>query len=205
MWKPIWKPVSKAIPHNSKCRYGERGAAAAKPKAQIILCAAKVSAASGGYSEPKQGQRSQSARGFCSRSTMRVPQPDIIEHFGNADAVPQPPERRLSRKAGIVRWCLKRFAFCPPVFPAGFRFSLQKGDSLQIVHTQTQIYSYLPRIIKASKEQKTFDPLFSISNKISYFLYSFLFSNSKMQKLLRSTAGRGSFCFYCVFSHGFPL
>ena len=28
---------NKAIPHNSKCRYGERGAAAAKPKAQIIL------------------------------------------------------------------------------------------------------------------------------------------------------------------------
>ena len=96
-----------AIPHNSKCRYGERGAAAAKPKAQIILCAAKVSAASGGYSEPKQGQRSQSARGFCPRSTMRVPQPDIIEHFGNADAVPQPPKRCLSRKAGIVRCCLK--------------------------------------------------------------------------------------------------
>ena len=86
-----------AIPHNSKCRYGERGATAAKPKAQIILDAAKVSAASGGNSEPKQGQRSQSARGFCPRSTMRVPQPDIIEHFGNADAVPQPPERCLSR------------------------------------------------------------------------------------------------------------
>ena len=96
-----------AIPHNSKCRYGERGAADAKPKAQIILDAAKVSAASGGNSEPKQGQRSQSARGFCSRSTMRVPQPDIIEHFGNADAVPQPPERCLSRKAGIVRCCLR--------------------------------------------------------------------------------------------------
>ncbi|MDR4045732.1 MAG: hypothetical protein Q3W92_06535, partial [Gemmiger sp.] len=42
-----------AIPHNSKCRYGERGAADAKPKAQIILDAAKVSAASGGNSEPK--------------------------------------------------------------------------------------------------------------------------------------------------------
>ena len=28
----------KAMPHNSKCRYGERGAADAKPKAQIILC-----------------------------------------------------------------------------------------------------------------------------------------------------------------------
>ena len=65
-----------------------------------------MSAASGGNSEPKQGQRSQSARGFCPRSTMRVPQPDIIEHFGNADAVPQPPERCLSRKAGIVRCCL---------------------------------------------------------------------------------------------------
>ena len=110
----------KAMPHNSKCRYGERGAAAAKPKAQIILCAAKVSAASGGCSEPKQGQRSQSARGFCPRSTMRVPQPDIIEHFGNADAVPQRPERCLSRKAGIVRCCLrfyqvftKKHLFCP--------------------------------------------------------------------------------------------
>ena len=95
-----------AIPHNSKCRYGERGAADAKPKAQIILDAAKVSTASGGNSEPKQGQRSQSARGFCPRSTMRVPQPDIIEHFGNADAVPQPPEQCLGRQAGIVRYFL---------------------------------------------------------------------------------------------------
>ena len=98
--------TSTAIPHNSKCRYGERGAADAKPKAQIILDAAKVSAASGGNSEPKQGQRSQNARGFCPRSTMRVPQPDIIEHFGNADAVPQPSERCLSRQAGIVRYYL---------------------------------------------------------------------------------------------------
>ena len=29
----------KAIPHNSKCRYGERGASDANPKAQIMLCA----------------------------------------------------------------------------------------------------------------------------------------------------------------------
>ena len=101
-----YRLIFKAIPHNSKCRYGERGAVDAKPKAQIILDAAKVSAASGGNSDPKQGQRSQSARGFCPRSTMRVPQPDIIELFGNADAVPQPPERCLSRKAGIVRCCL---------------------------------------------------------------------------------------------------
>ena len=102
----LYQGMFMAIPHNSKCRYGERCAADAKPKAQIILDAAKVSAAGGGNSEPKQGQRSQSARGFCPRSTMRVPQPDIIEHFGNADAVPQLPERCLSRKAGIVRCCL---------------------------------------------------------------------------------------------------
>ena len=108
-WPVIILNKVRATPHNSKCRYGERGAADAKPKAQIILDAAKVSAASGGNSEPKQGQRSQSARGFCPRSTMRVPQLDIIEHFGNADAVPQLPERCLSRKAGIVRCCLMFF------------------------------------------------------------------------------------------------
>ena len=62
MLKQKMKKRLKATPHNSKCRYGEQGAAAAKPKAQIILDAAKVSAASGENSEPKQGQRSQSAR-----------------------------------------------------------------------------------------------------------------------------------------------
>ena len=125
----------KAIPHNSKCRYGERGVAAAKPKAQIILDAAKVSVASAGNSEPKQGQRSQSARGFCPRSTMRVPQPDIIEHLGNADAVPQPPERCLNRKAGIMRCCqyflkLQAIYYClnRQIIPAWFpkRFSVPK-------------------------------------------------------------------------------
>ena len=78
-----------------------------------------MSAASGGNSEPKQGQRSQSARGFCPRSTMRVPQPDIIEHFGNADAVPQPPKRCLSRQAGIVRCCHKAAERSIP-FPTAF-------------------------------------------------------------------------------------
>ena len=92
-----------AIPHNSKCRYGERGAADAKPKAQIILDAAKVSAASGENSEPKQGQRSQSARGFCPRSTMRVPQPDIIEHFGNADAVPWQRRCRAAAAEAVLK------------------------------------------------------------------------------------------------------
>ena len=59
----------KAIPHNSKCRYGEQGAAEAKPKAQIILDAAKVSAASGGNSEPKHdaGTATRHYRAFWQR------------------------------------------------------------------------------------------------------------------------------------------
>ena len=105
--------IPRAIPHHSKCRCSVREVQAAKQKAQIIFCAAKVSAASGGYSEPKQGQRSQSARGFCSRSTMRVPQPDIIEHFSGADRASQPRQRCLSRQAGIVRCCpSKKRSFC---------------------------------------------------------------------------------------------
>ena len=81
--RPIITYHLKAIPHNSKCRYGERGAADAKPKAGCF-----------------------------------------IEHFGNADAVPQPPERCLSRKAGIMRCCLNITTFLPPpkiprhLFPA---------------------------------------------------------------------------------------
>ena len=111
---------TRAIPHNSKCRYGERGAAAAKPKAQIILDAAKVSAASGGYSEPKQGQRPQSARGFCPRSTMRVPQPDIIEHFGNADAVPHTePQRGASERNRRLRRLLARRSAGAVLKPSG--------------------------------------------------------------------------------------
>ena len=130
----------KAIPHNSKCRYGERGAEAAKPKAQIILDAAKVSAASGGNSEPKQGQRSQSARGFCPRSTMRVPQLDIIEHFGNADAVPQPPERCLSRQAGIVRCCLNiKGWFYPMQIEQLFDFLHRSVSPFHAVHTAAQL------------------------------------------------------------------
>ena len=59
----------RAIPHNSKFRYGERGAADAKPKAQIILDAAKVSAASGGNSEPKHdaGTATRHYRAFWQR------------------------------------------------------------------------------------------------------------------------------------------
>ena len=128
---PQWKTLIfkiQVIPHNSKCRYGERGAAAAKPKAQIILDAAKVSAASGGNSEPKQGQRSQSARGFCpeARCGYRNPTlssilatqmpcrtPSRSEALRSATAAcsgswrGDPPERRSSHKAGIMRCCLR--------------------------------------------------------------------------------------------------
>ena len=63
------------------------------------------------------------------------PQPDIIEHFGNADIVPQPPERCLSRKAGIMRCCqyflkLQAIYYClnRQIIPAWFpkRFSVPK-------------------------------------------------------------------------------
>ncbi|MFR1614452.1 hypothetical protein [Gemmiger formicilis] len=63
------------------------------------------SAASGGNSEPKQGS-GRRVRGLCPEDDAGTAT-DIIEHFGNADAVPQLPERCLSRKAGIVRCCLK--------------------------------------------------------------------------------------------------
>ena len=66
---------------------------------------------------------------------MRVPQPDIIEHFGNADAVPQLPERCLSRKAGIVRCCLNflpRWGAALPPLPGLFCFlCLQKQNTAQ--------------------------------------------------------------------------
>ena len=39
------------------------------------------------------------------REAMKEDTGCLIEHFGNADAVPQPPERCLSRQAGIVRCC----------------------------------------------------------------------------------------------------
>ena len=114
----------RAIPHNSKCRYGERGAADAKPKAQIILGCCKGERRQWRKQRTEAGAAVAECEGFCPRSTMRVPQPDIIEHFGNADAVPQLPERCLSRKAEIVRCCLKSkqkrrtSCSCNP-FPAG--------------------------------------------------------------------------------------
>ena len=94
-----------------------------------------MSAASGGNSEPKQGQRSQSARGFCPQSTMRVPQPDIIEHFGNADAVPQLPERCLSRKAGICGVALS-FQMCCNSFRPSFRPSSRACTSSGVLSPQ---------------------------------------------------------------------
>ncbi len=78
-----------AIPHNSKCRYGERGAAAAKPKAQIILDAAKVSAASGGYSEPKHdaGTATRHYRAFWQRRCRAAAAGAVLKPSGGNCAV----------------------------------------------------------------------------------------------------------------------
>ena len=79
-----------AIPHNSKCRYGERGAAAAKPKAQIILYVlSSILATQMPCRTPSRSEALRSATAACGGSWRG-----------------DPPERCLSRKAGIVRCCL---------------------------------------------------------------------------------------------------
>ena len=83
------KPFSKAIPHNSKRRYGERGTADAKPKAQIILDAAKVSAASGGNSEPKHdaGTATRHYRAFWQRRCRAAAAGAVLKPQGGNCAV----------------------------------------------------------------------------------------------------------------------
>ena len=91
----------RAIPHNSKCRYGERGAAAAKPKAQIILCVlSSILATQMPCRTPSRSEALRSATAACGGSWRG-----------------DPPERCLSRKAGIVRCCLRNV----------LRLSLPKG------------------------------------------------------------------------------
>ena len=87
----------RAIPHNSKCRYGERGAAAAKPKAQIILdVLSSILATQMPCRTPSRSEALRSATAACGGSWRG-----------------DPPERCLSRKAGIMRCCLsKLFTLC---------------------------------------------------------------------------------------------
>ena len=96
-----------AIPHNSKCRYGERGAADAKGERRQWR-----------KQRTEAGAAVAECEGLLPRSTMRVPQPDIIEHFGNADAVPQPPKRCLSRKAELCGVALYKSKSGGVPFPA---------------------------------------------------------------------------------------
>ena len=72
-----------------KCRYGERGAADAKPKAQIILDASKVSAASGGYSEPKHdaGTATRHYRAFWQRRCRAAAAGAVLKPQGGNCAV----------------------------------------------------------------------------------------------------------------------
>ena len=91
----------RAIPHNSKCRYGERGAAAAKPKAQIILdVLSSILSTQMPCRTPSRSEALRSAIAACGGSWRG-----------------DPPERCLSRKAGIMRCCLRNV----------LRFSLPKG------------------------------------------------------------------------------
>ena len=81
----------KAIPHNSNCRYGERGAAAAKPKAQIILdVLSSILATQMPCRTPSRSEALRSATAACGGSWRG-----------------DPPERCLSRQAGSVRCCLR--------------------------------------------------------------------------------------------------
>ncbi len=107
MLKQKMKKRLKAIPHNSKCRYGERGAADAKAKAQIILDA-KVSAASGGNSEPKQGQRRRVRGAFAPKHDAGTATRTLSIILATQMPCGQPPVRCLSRQAGIVRCCLNK-------------------------------------------------------------------------------------------------
>ena len=86
---PRFDKLIATIPHNSKCRYGERGTAAAKPKAQIILCVlSSILATQMPYRTPSRSEALRSATAACGGSWRG-----------------DPPERCLSRQAGIVRCC----------------------------------------------------------------------------------------------------
>ena len=106
----------RAIPHNSKCRYGERGAAAAKPKAQIILdVLSSILATQMPCRTPSRSEALRSATAACGGSWRG-----------------DPPERCLSRKAGIMRCCLRnvlRLSLPKGAAAVHFSvvFSLQKG------------------------------------------------------------------------------
>ncbi|WP_443673111.1 hypothetical protein, partial [Gemmiger sp.] len=66
----------------------------------------------------------------------------LIEHFGNADAVPQPPERRLSRQAGIVRCCLNSMGkYTPPPGRPGLRIQAQNNIPYTIAKQTKEQYN----------------------------------------------------------------
>ena len=103
---PSFSPIiPRAIPHNSKCRYGERGAVAARPKAQIILDAAKVSAASGGNSEPKHdaGTATRHYRAFWQRRCRAAAAGAVLKPQGGNCAV-LPKVYLKSKNAGYFHF-----------------------------------------------------------------------------------------------------
>ena len=118
-----------AISHNSKCRYGARGAADAKPKAQIILdVLSSILATQMPCRTPSRSEALRSATAACGGSWRG-----------------DPPERCLSRKAGIVRCCLldknRKFRLLQPLHGQGYALfggvHAQDFDAHNIAHLQS--------------------------------------------------------------------
>ena len=120
--------ILKAIPHNSKCRYGERGAADAKPKAQIILDAAKVSAASGGNSEPKHdaGTATRHYRAFWQRRCRAAAAGAVLKPLGGNCAVL--PYVFYGRYQYLLH--IAAFTLCPKICTEFFLYPQSRGLAL---------------------------------------------------------------------------
>ena len=118
----------RATPHNSKCRYGERGAADAKPKAQIILDAAKVSAASGGNSEPKHdaGTATRHYRAFWQRRCRAAAAGAVLKpQGGNCAVLPYVFYGRYQYLLHIAA-----FTLCPKICTEFFLYPQSRGLAL---------------------------------------------------------------------------
>ena len=71
--------------------------------------------------------------GLLPRSTMRVPQPDIIEHFGNADAVPHTePQRGASERNRRLRRLLARRSAGAVLKPLGGNYAVLLKETCEL-------------------------------------------------------------------------
>ena len=89
-----------AMPHNSKCRYGERGAADAKPKAQAILCVlASILATQMPCRTPSRSEALRSATDALRRLlTRRSAGAVLMPLGGNCAVLPKNNRHNLTRR-----------------------------------------------------------------------------------------------------------